>query len=83
MKDVAQKTVNWGTEVENLTGLLIHEFYIDGGKEFLKIKDLASQKGIQIQNTPPDTPEPRGRIKRAGAVIIAIPPSHNSLGSTC
>jgi hypothetical protein len=39
IRDVAQKTVNWGTEIKNLTGLPIYKFYIDGGKEFLKIKD--------------------------------------------
>jgi hypothetical protein len=32
MKDIAEKTVDWGNEIQNLTGLSIHEFFIDGGK---------------------------------------------------
>ena len=72
MKDIAEKTVNWGNEIQNLTGLLIHEFFIDGGREFLKIGQWAAEKGIQIRNTPPYTPEPRGRIERAGGVITTM-----------
>jgi hypothetical protein len=72
MRDVAEKVVNWGNEIENLTGRSIHEFFIDGGKEFLRINQWASEKGIQIRNTPPDTPEPRGRIERAGGVFTTM-----------
>jgi hypothetical protein len=72
MRDVADKVTNWGLEIQNLTNLSIHELFIDGGKEFLKLNQWAAQNGIQIRNTPPDTPEPRGRIERAGAIITTM-----------
>ena len=72
MQDVADKLINWGKEIHNLTGLTIHEFLLDSGQEFLKINTWAIQQGIQIRNTSPDTPEPRGRIERAGGVITTM-----------
>ena len=72
MRDIATKLITWGNEIHNLTGRMIHEFFIDGGREFLRIKEWANAQGVQIRNTPPDTPEPRGRIERAGAVITTM-----------
>jgi hypothetical protein len=40
--------------------------------EFLRIKQWATKRGIRIRNTPPYTPEPRGRIERAGGVITTM-----------
>src|SRR5580700_2974952 len=72
MRDVADKVINWGIEIQNLTNLSIYKLFINGGKEFLNIKQWAAKGGIQIRNTPPNIPEPRGRIERAGGIITAM-----------
>jgi hypothetical protein len=50
----------------------IHELFMDGGKEFLRLENWAKEKGIIITNTPPNTLEPRGRIERAGGIITTM-----------
>ena len=72
LADIAAKVITWGTELQNLTELSIHEFYMDGGKEFLQTLNWAAKQGIQVRTTSADTPEPRGRIERAGALITTM-----------
>ena len=62
--EAADKMIAYCKAFKNLTGHYPIRVRLDGGSEFSKFTKWAKNKGIQIELTPPRTPEPNGVAER-------------------